>query len=142
MASGPNGQDVSGKPCKSIAPSPRFNLISTIALAGEIEWLLAVNRALDAKLLAVMMSTPARPRAESGLKVLEDHIVTLICDLFCRESKASALFGKAGVFACPGNHHLETGAVTDKNAIEQACYDVCLKTLPVGVQVFTCRACD
>ena len=55
-----------------------------------------------------MMSTHARLRAESGLKVLEDHLVTLICDLFCRESKASSCFGKAGVLACPGGHQLET----------------------------------
>jgi len=36
------------------------------------------------------MSTHARLGAESGLKVLEDHLVSLICDLFCRESKASS----------------------------------------------------
>ena len=89
-----------------------------------------------------MMSTHARLGAESGLKVLEDHLVTLICDLFCRESKASSLLGKAGVFACPGNHHLETGAVTDETPSAQASCDVCLKSLPVGTQVLSCRACD
>ena len=89
-----------------------------------------------------MISTHARLGAESGLKVLEDHLVTLICDIFCRESKASSLFGKAGVFACPGNHHLETGAVTDETPSAQASCDVCLKTLPVGTQVLSCRECD
>ena len=112
------------------------------ALAWEIERLLVINRALDTKLLAVMMSTHARLGADSGLKVLEDHLVTLICDLFCRESKTSSLFGKAGVFACPGNHHLEAGAVTDETPSAQASCDVCLKSLPVGTQVFSCRACD
>ena len=112
------------------------------ALAGEIQRLVAVNRALDAKLLAVMMSTHARLGAESGLRVLEDHLVMLICDLLCRESKTSSLLGKAGVFACPGNHHLETGAVTDETLLAQASCDVCLKTLPVGTQEFSCRVCD
>jgi hypothetical protein len=112
------------------------------ALAGEIQRLVAVNRALDAKLLAVMMSMHARLGAESGLKVLEDHPVTLICDLFCRESKASSPLGKASVFVCPGNHHLETGAVTDETPLVQASCNVCLKTLQVGTQVLSCRACD
>ena len=101
-----------------------------------------MNKALDAKLLAMMMSTHARLGADSGLKVLEDHLVTLICDLFCRKSKTSSLFGKAGVFACPGNHHLEAGAVTDETPSSQAACDVCLKALSVGTQVFCCRACD
>ena len=102
-----------------------------------------MNKTFDTELLAVMMSMHARLGAESGLKVLEDHLVSLICDLFCRESKASALFGKAGVFACPGNHHLEAGAVTQASVLlAQASCDVCLKSLPVGTQVFSCRACD
>ena len=42
------------------------------------------------------------------MKVLDDHLVTLICDLLCRDSKVSRLLGKAGVFACPSNYHLET----------------------------------
>jgi histone H3/H4 len=46
---------------------------------------------IDAKQLAVMMSTHARLGAESGFKVLEDHLVTFICDLFCRESKTSSI---------------------------------------------------
>ena len=97
---------------------------------------------IDAKQLAVMMSTHARLGADSGLKVLEDHLVKLICDLFCTESKTSSLFGKAGSFACPGNHHLEAGAVTDETPSAQASCDVCLKSLPVGTQVFSCRVCD
>jgi hypothetical protein len=48
------------------------------------------------------------------MKVFEDHVVMFICDLFCRKSKASSLFGKAGV---PGNHHFETGAVTDETPL-------------------------
>ena len=101
-----------------------------------------MNRDLDAKLLAVMMSTHARLGAESGLKVFEDPLIKLICDLFCTESKASSLLGKAGVFACPGNHHLETVAVTDGTPLAEACCDVCLKTLPVGTRVLSCWACD
>jgi hypothetical protein len=63
-----------------------------------------------------MMSTYARLGAESGysMKVLEDHLVSLICDLFCRNSKAASLFGKPGVFTRPGNHHLETAVVADQ----------------------------
>jgi hypothetical protein len=112
------------------------------ALVWEIDKLVAVKRDLDAKLLAVIMSMHACIRAESGLKILEDHLVTLICDLLCRDSKTSSLFGKAGVFACPGNHHLETGAVADETPLAQAFCDVCLKTLPVGTQEFSCRVCD
>jgi hypothetical protein len=129
------------------------------------------KRALDAKLVAVMMSTLARLGAESGktlqmksrammsthtrlgaesgLKVFDDPLVTLICDLVCRDSKASSLFGKDGVFvtdetpcddvdlvcrnskasslfgkdgvfACPGNHHLETCVVTDETPSSQS----------------------
>jgi hypothetical protein len=113
------------------------------ALAREIQRLVVVNRAPDTKLLAVMMSMHAHLGAESGLRVLEDHLVTLICDLFCLDSKASSLFGKAGVFACPGNHRLKTGAITRlRQRRFQACCDVCLKTLPVGTRVLSCRACD
>jgi hypothetical protein len=65
------------------------------ALAGENERLLEGNRALDAKLLAVMMSMHARLGAESGLKVLDDSVVTLICDLFFRDSKASSLLSNS-----------------------------------------------
>jgi hypothetical protein len=86
----------------------RLNLEHGSTLAGEIETLLAVNRALDTKPLVVMMSTYACLRAEKILRVLEDSLVTLICDLFRRESKASSLLGRAGVFACPSNHQLET----------------------------------
>ena len=100
-----------------------------------------MNRALDAKLLAVMMSTHARLAADSGLKALKDHLVTLICDLFCRESKTSSLFGKAGVFACPSNHHLDTDAVADETLLAQASCDVCLKTLPQGTQVLSSLSC-
>ena len=66
-----------------------------------------MNRTLDTNLLAVMMSTHARLGAERDLKNLDDHLVTPIFDLLCRESKTSCLLGKAGVFACPCNHHLE-----------------------------------
>jgi hypothetical protein len=57
----------------------------------EIDRLLVVNRALDSKLLAVMMSVHARLGARSGLRVLDNSLVTMICDMFCRESKASSL---------------------------------------------------
>ena len=55
------------------------------------------------------------------MKVLEDHLVSLICDPFCRKGRGPSLFGKAGVFACPGNHHLEleTRAVTDETPLDQ-----------------------
>jgi threonine/homoserine efflux transporter RhtA len=53
-------------------------------LLTEIDTLLAVNTALDTKLMAVMMSMHARLGAASGLRVLDDHLVTMICDLFCR----------------------------------------------------------
>ena len=99
-----------------------------------------------------MISTHARLGAEISLDVLENHLITLTCDLFGRDSKASSLLGKAGFFACPGNHHLETGAVTLEMALEMltqwhprlgwvqgphyplSC-DVCLETLPLGTQV-------
>jgi hypothetical protein len=64
----------------------------------------------------------------NALKVLEDHLVRLICEIL--------LFGKAGVFACTSNHHLETGAVENETPLSQASCVVCLKTLPVGTQVF------
>ena len=121
-----------------------LDLDSSNALAGEIQRL----RALDANLLVVMMSMHTRLGAESGLKVLDDHLVTLIWDLFKRRrlatssSKASSLLGKAGVVACPGKHHLKTCAVADETPSAQASCVVCLKTLPVVKQVFSCRACD
>ena len=49
-----------------------------------------MNKNLDAKLLVVMMSTHERLGADSGLEVLEDHIVKHSCDIFCNESKASS----------------------------------------------------
>jgi hypothetical protein len=58
--------------------------------------LLAVNRALDTKLLAVMMSLHARLGAERSLGVLDDHVVTLICDLLLPGNQALSLLGKAG----------------------------------------------
>ena len=74
-----------------ILRSSRPDLRNANALTGEIERLVAVNRALDTKLLAVVMSMHARLGADSCLKVLDDHLVTLICDLFCRESNVSSL---------------------------------------------------
>ena len=86
-----------------------------------------MNKALDAELLAVIMSTPfypsscnkhvdARPpRSRKWLQGSRRPSPHVICDLVRRESKASSLLGKARVFACPGNHHLETGAVTNKS---------------------------
>ena len=150
MRKGSSYTDIGTKGARKIGQALQVNRVLTTidlngsrdALAWEIERLLVINRALDTKLLAVMMSTHARLGADSGLKVLEDDLVMLICDLFCRESKTSSLFGKAGVFACPGNHHLEAGAVTDETPSAQASCDVCLKSLPVGTQVFSCRACD
>ena len=38
-----------------------------------------------------MMSMHARLGAESGLRVLDQNLVRTICDMFCRESKASCL---------------------------------------------------
>ena len=64
-------------------------------LLHEIDRFIAVNRALDSKVLAVMMSMHARLGAESGLKVFSDSLVKMICDVFCRESKASSLFDEA-----------------------------------------------
>ena len=56
-------------------------------LPTEIDRSLAVNRALDSKLLAVMMSMHARLGAGSGLTVLDGNIVTMICDVFRGKSK-------------------------------------------------------
>ena len=60
-------------------------------LLAEVDWFVAVNRALDSKLVAVMMSMHARLGAESGLRVLDQNLVKTMCDMFCRESKASCL---------------------------------------------------
>jgi hypothetical protein len=60
-------------------------------LQAEINRFLAVNRALVTKLLAVLMSMHARLGAGSGLRVLDDNLVTMICDVLHRESKASSL---------------------------------------------------
>ena len=58
----------------------------------------------------------------------------MICDLFCRDSKTSSLLGKAVVLACPSNHQLEIGAVTNETPFSHAscdlCESLCLKTLP------------
>ena len=101
--------DIGTKGARKIGQALQVNLVLTTidlngsrdALAWEIERLLVINRALDTKLLAVMMSTHARLGADSGLEVIDDHLVTLICDLFCRASKTSSLFGKPGVFSRP-----------------------------------------
>lgn len=60
-------------------------------LLGEVHRFVAVNGALDSKVLAGMMSMHARLGAESGLRVLDQNLVRTICDMFCRESKASCL---------------------------------------------------
>ena len=60
-------------------------------LLAEVDRFVAVNRALDSKLVAVMMSMHARLGAASGLRVLDQNLVRTICDMFCRESKASCL---------------------------------------------------
>ena len=60
-------------------------------LLGEVDRFVAVNGALDSKVLAGMMSMHARLGAESGLRVLDHNLVRTICDMFCRESKASCL---------------------------------------------------
>ena len=66
-------------------------------LRTEIYRFLAVNRALDSKLLALMMSMHARLGAGSGLRILDDHLVTMICDVYCREQKASSLLDEGDV---------------------------------------------
>jgi hypothetical protein len=63
----------------------------------EIDRLLTVNMALDTKLLAVMMSTHARPGAGNGLRVLNESLVTMICDVFRRKSKTSSLLDEGDV---------------------------------------------
>jgi hypothetical protein len=60
-------------------------------LLAEVDRLDAVNRALDSKLLAVMMSMHSRLGAENGLRELDQNLVRTTCDMFCRESKASCL---------------------------------------------------
>ena len=62
-----------------------------VGLLDEVDRFVAVNRALDSKLVAVMMSMHARLGAESGLRVLDQNLVWTMCDMFCRESKASCL---------------------------------------------------
>ena len=71
------------------------NLSLDKGLVFETDRLLAVNTALDSKLLALMMSMHARLGAGSGLRVLNDSIVMIICDVFRRESKASSLLDEA-----------------------------------------------
>ena len=44
-----------------------------------------------------MMSMHARLGAGSGLRVLDDNLVTMIWDVFCRESKASSLLDEGSV---------------------------------------------
>ena len=45
----------------------------------------------SSKLVAVMMSMHTRLGAESSLRVLDQNLVRTMCDMFCRESKASCL---------------------------------------------------
>ena len=66
-------------------------------LLTEIDRLLAVNTALDTKLLAVMMSMHARLATGSVLRVLNESLITTICDMFRRESKASSLLDEGDV---------------------------------------------
>jgi hypothetical protein len=63
------------------------NLSLDKGLVFETDRLLAVNTALDSKLLALMMSMHARLGAGSGLTVLDGNIVTMICDVFRGKSK-------------------------------------------------------
>ena len=60
-------------------------------LLAEVDRFLAVNRALDSKLVAVIMSMHSRLGAESGLRVLDQNLVRTMCDMISRESKASCL---------------------------------------------------
>ena len=66
-------------------------------LLTEIDRLLAVNTTLDSKFLSVMMSTHARLGAGSDLRVLDASLITMICDVFCRESSASSLLDEGDV---------------------------------------------
>ena len=50
-------------------------------LPTEIDRSLAVNRALDSKLFAVMMSMHARLGAASGLRVLNGSLVAMMCEM-------------------------------------------------------------
>ena len=61
------------------------------SLLDEVDRFVAVNEALDSKLVAVMMSMHARLGAESGLRVLDQNLVRTMCDMISRESKASCL---------------------------------------------------
>ena len=56
-----------------------------------------VNRALDPKLLTVMISMHARLGAGSGLTVFDRHLVAMICDVIRRESKASSFFDEGDI---------------------------------------------
>ena len=51
----------------------------------HIENRMDMNAFLHGMLLAVMMSKHARLGAESGLRILADDLVRLICELFCSE---------------------------------------------------------
>ena len=92
---------IRGKGARKMAKALQVNhVLTTLRLEGqglderllvEVDRFGAVNRALDSKVLAGMMSMHARLGAESGLRVLDEDLVRTICDMFCRESKASCL---------------------------------------------------
>ena len=92
---------IGGKGARKMAKALQVNHVLTTldldnkgldeGLRTEVRRFVAVNRALDSKLLAGMMSMHARLGAESGLRVLDQNLVRTICDMFCKESKASCL---------------------------------------------------
>ena len=71
------GQERLGGWCKSTAPSQRLSFDFDDEDVTEIERRVAMKSSLEAKLLAVMMSTHTHLGAESGLEIFEDHLVTL-----------------------------------------------------------------
>ena len=93
---------IGGKGARKIAKALQVNHVLTTlrlnleagldkGLLAEVYRFVAVNRALDSKLLAVMMSMHARLGAESDLRELDQNLVRTMCDMFCREGKASCL---------------------------------------------------
>ena len=92
---------IRGKGARKIAQALQVNHVITMlylddegldeGLLDEVDRFVAVNEALDSKLVAVMMSMHARLGAESGLRVLDQNLVRTMCDMISRESKASCL---------------------------------------------------
>jgi hypothetical protein len=78
---------------------------------------------------------PRRSRCRQLVQLIEGQAQGGGAAANMQGAAVSPVFHKADFFDRLGNHHLETGVVTDETPLAQASCDVCLKILPRRKQI-------